>query len=123
MDLINKEASFNKSKQGDENEYIYQLASYKFDYVSMHLYRDGKIKKLTFKEAELLKLFCLFLNNILSREYLLKTIWGNDDYFLGRSMDVYIARLRKYLKDDKSIAIVTFRSVGFKLEIKTRKTT
>ena len=120
IDYINREKSINKYKVSNENEYVFQLASYKFNYTGMLLYRGDKEKILSFKEAELLKLLCQNLNKLLSREFLLKTIWGNDDYFLGRSMDVFISRLRKHLKNDKTITIVSIRSRGFKLEVKKK---
>jgi DNA-binding response OmpR family regulator len=115
IDYINREKRINKYKLSDGN--IFQIASYKFNYTGMLLYKGDKEKRLSFKEAELLKLFCLNLNNVLTREYILNTIWGNDDYFLGRSMDVYISKLRKHLKDDNAVKIVTFRSRGYMLEI------
>jgi DNA-binding response OmpR family regulator len=118
IDYINREKSINKYKVSDENNYVFHLASYKFDYISMLLHHDEEKQRLTFKEAELLKLLCLNLNNVVTREFILKTIWGNDDYFLGRSMDVFISRLRKHLKNDKTITIVSIRSRGFKLEVK-----
>lgn len=77
----------------------------------------GKTKeKLTLKEAQLLKYFIINKNKILAREDILTEIWGEDDYFLGRSMDVFISRLRKYISDDKSIDIRTVRGTGFILE-------
>ena len=74
-------------------------------------------KLLTKKEAELLKLLCLNRNGILERETALKLAWGEDDYFLGRSMDVFISKLRKYLKADSKIKITNVHGVGFKLEV------
>jgi DNA-binding response OmpR family regulator len=77
----------------------------------------GKTKeKLTLKEAQLLKYFIVNKNKILAREDILTEIWGEDDYFLGRSMDVFISRLRKYVSDDKNIDIRTVRGTGFILE-------
>ena len=81
---------------------------------------DSNIK-LTLKEAQLLKYFIINKNNILAREDILTEIWGEDDYFLGRSMDVFISRLRKYVTDDKSIDIRTVRGTGFILEEITDK--
>jgi DNA-binding response OmpR family regulator len=108
----------NKNRLKNRDKYVLTLSSYHYDYVGMLLIRDGQKQKLTFTEAELLKLFCINTNNILTREYLLETIWGeNYDYFLGRSLDVYISKLRKHLKDDTSVKIVTIRSRGYKLEI------
>jgi len=73
-------------------------------------------EKLTLKEAQLLKYFIINRNKILAREDILTEIWGEDDYFLGRSMDVFISRLRKYISDDKKIDIRTVRGTGFILE-------
>ncbi len=78
---------------------------------------SGNIKeKLTLKEAQLLKYFMVNKNKILAREDILTEIWGEDDYFLGRSMDVFISRLRKYISEDKNIDIRTVRGTGFMLE-------
>lgn len=78
---------------------------------------SGSIKeKLTLKEAQLLKYFIVNKNKILAREDILTEIWGEDDYFLGRSMDVFISRLRKYISEDKNIDIRTVRGTGFILE-------
>jgi len=76
---------------------------------------DSK-EKLTLKEAQLLKFFIVNKNKILAREDILTEIWGEDDYFLGRSMDVFISRLRKYISEDKNIDIRTVRGTGFILE-------
>jgi len=70
------------------------------------------------KENELLKMLSEYKNDKLERELALKKIWGNDNYFNGRSMDVYIAKLRKYLKDDPSVEIVNIHGEGFMLDIK-----
>ena len=75
----------------------------------------GAQQKLTTKEAELLKLLCLHANDVLDRNFALKTIWNDDNYFNGRSMDVYIAKLRKYLKEDTSVELINVHGKGFKL--------
>lgn len=77
-----------------------------------------KSTKLTTKEAELLKLLAHNVNKIVDRDVALKSIWGNDNYFTGRSMDVYITKLRKYLKEDEQIEIVNIHGQGFKLIVK-----
>ena len=78
---------------------------------------SGKTKeKLTLKEAQLMKYFIVNKNKILAREDILTEIWGEDDYFLGRSMDVFISRLRKYISEDSNIDIRTVRGTGFILE-------
>ncbi len=102
---------------GDEDE-IYDIGKYLFDYRNMTLTLAEETRTLTRKEAGLLKLLCLNKNNLLQREKALKTIWGENDYFIGRSMDVFIAKLRKYLKDDPAISITNVHGMGFKLEIK-----
>jgi DNA-binding response OmpR family regulator len=73
-------------------------------------------EKLTLKEGQLLKYFIINKNRILAREDILTEIWGEDDYFLGRSMDVFISRLRKYISEDKNVDIRTVRGTGFILE-------
>jgi len=78
-------------------------------------------EKLTLKEAMLLKYFIINKNKILAREDILTEIWGEDDYFLGRSMDVFISRLRKYISEDKNIDIRTVRGTGFILEEMNRE--
>jgi DNA-binding response OmpR family regulator len=73
-------------------------------------------EKLTIKEAQLLRYFIINKNKVLAREDILTEIWGEDDYFLGRSMDVFISRIRKYLSEDKNLDIRTVRGTGFILE-------
>src|SRR4030042_2036906 len=83
---------------------------------TLELISGNTREKLTLKEAQLLKYFIINKNKILTREDILNEIWGEDDYFLGRSMDVFISRLRKYISDDKNIDIRTVRGTGFILE-------
>lgn len=97
---------------------FYAIGRYIFDYKNLILRIDDKEKVLTRKENALLKLLIENQNQLLPREVALKTVWGNDDYFIGRSMDVFITKLRKYLKDDPSIFITNVHGTGFKLEIK-----
>jgi two-component system, OmpR family, response regulator len=97
---------------------VYKLGKYIFDNDNMVLKIGNEVNVLTRKENALLKLLYDNRNQILTREIALKSIWGSDDYFIGRSMDVFIAKLRKYLKDDPSISITNIHGTGFKLEIK-----
>ncbi|MEI8205195.1 MAG: helix-turn-helix domain-containing protein, partial [Bacteroidota bacterium] len=76
---------------------------------------EGESKKLTTKESELLNLLAANANNILERNFALKTIWVDDNYFNARSMDVYITKLRKLLKDDQNVAIINIHGKGYKL--------
>lgn len=85
-------------------------------YNTLELIYGNSKEKLTLKEAQLIKYFIINKNKMLTREDILTEIWGEDDYFLGRSMDVFISRLRKYLSEDKNIDIRTVRGTGFILE-------
>lgn len=95
----------------------YKLGTLRFAYNELKIYGDKETTSLTQREADLLKFFVLHLNKILKREELLLNVWGKDDYFLGRSMDVFITKLRKYLKPDPNIALETIHGVGFRLQI------
>lgn len=101
----------------DHDQKIFSIGRYKFNYQEKMLMMDDKQVSLTNKQAELLRLLYLNRNKLLKRETALKTIWGEDDYFMGRSMDVHIAKLRKLLKDDPEISITNIHGAGFKLEI------
>ena len=95
---------------------VFQLGRYSFDYLKQTLSMEGKtVAKLTTKESELLYLLCRRHNEILERNYALKSIWASDNYFNARSMDVYITRLRKYFKDDPSVKILNVHGKGYKL--------
>lgn len=91
------------------------IGAYTFDPANYSITKDGQSTQLTERESALLKLFIDNKNTILKREKILTDIWGNDDYFLGRSMDVFISRLRKIFKDDESIRIENIPRIGFKL--------
>jgi DNA-binding response OmpR family regulator len=94
------------------------LGKFTFNYPEQTLQIGDDIKKLTKKESALLRLLCIHKGEILQRNSILRIIWGSDDYFLGRSMDVFITKLRKYLSDDENVTINNIHGVGFKLEIK-----
>lgn len=96
---------------------IYRIGSYVFDPNNMTLSDKVDSRTLTKKEAALLQLLSENKNRMVTREHALKTIWGDDDYFIGRSMDVFITKLRKYLKNDKNVKIANIHGSGFKLEI------
>jgi DNA-binding response OmpR family regulator len=98
-----------------KNNESYTIGGYSFDALKQILvYKDQTIK-LTTKESELLELLCRHGNEILERNFALKTIWTDDNYFNARSMDVYITRLRKYLKKDPSVKILNVHGRGYKL--------
>jgi two-component system, OmpR family, response regulator VicR len=101
--------------QNDTEKQQFQIGNYFFDYDRQLLTLNGQSQKLTSKEAELLRLLALNMNQMLDRTYALKAIWNDDSYFNARSMDVYIAKLRKYLKGDPHVQILTMHRTGFKL--------
>jgi DNA-binding response OmpR family regulator len=94
----------------------FKISSTVLKFNTLELICGDTKEKLTLKEALLLKYFIINKNKILAREDILTEIWGEDDYFLGRSMDVFISRLRKYISEDKNIDIRTVRGTGFMLE-------
>jgi two-component system, OmpR family, response regulator len=94
---------------------VFKLGKYVFDYSHQTLTLKDEAQKLTSKEAELLKLLAENLNAVLDRSIALNRIWNDDSYFNARSMDVYIAKLRKYLKDDPDIELLNVHGIGFKL--------
>ncbi|RLD38539.1 MAG: DNA-binding response regulator [Bacteroidetes bacterium] len=96
---------------------IFEIGKYNFDHENMVLYFEETEKTLTRKEAALLKLLCKNKNQLVTRDFALKQIWGSNDYFIGRSMDVFIAKLRKMLNKDPNINIKNIHGTGFKLEI------
>ena len=94
---------------------LYQIGRFTFDTQKQLLTIGDKQTKLTTKESELLGLLCAHANEILQRDFALKTIWIDDNYFNARSMDVYITKLRKHLKEDESIEIINIHGKGYKL--------
>jgi DNA-binding response OmpR family regulator len=96
---------------------FFALGKYHFDFSNLTLQHPAGNKTLTQKEADVLRLLCLHKERVLKREEILNLVWGDDDYFMGRSMDVFISKLRKYLKEDPEVRIVNFHGVGFKLEV------
>lgn len=106
-------------KGGNElNSTIFEIGTYTFDYENFTLTHVNFKKTLTRKEAEILKILTAHINNVVEREIVLNSVWGQDDYFVGRSLDVFITKLRKYLSEDTSIQIQNVHGVGFKLEVK-----
>ena len=96
---------------------IYHLGRFTFDVNKQTLVIDGETTKLTTKEAELLSLLCTHTNEILQRDFALKSIWIDDNYFNARSMDVYITKLRKLLKADPEVEIINIHGKGYKMVI------
>ena len=111
------EAILKRTKNVDKDQKVYQVGSYTFDSEKQTLTLDDKVQKLTTKESDLLKLLCMNQNAVLERNFALKSIWIDDNYYNARSMDVYVTKLRKYLKDDPGIQILNIHGKGFKLII------
>ena len=100
-----------------EDEKVYNIGLYRYDKDNQILSISGKEKSLTKKEAQILRLLYKYKNQVISREIILKGVWGQDDYFVGRSLDVFITKLRKYFSEDPRILISNLHGVGFKFEI------
>lgn len=93
----------------------FEIGKYKFDYTAQLIINENSQQKVSTKEAELLRLLCLKKNEVLTREEALITIWHDDNYFNGRSMDVFLSKLRKYLKEDPKVEIINVHGKGYKL--------
>lgn len=116
---LRMEAILRRTGNGTEpDKEEYTIGPFKFNYLE-HSLSSPKLgeKHLTKREAEVLKMLCQYQNKILRREVALKSIWGDDDYFMGRSMDVYITKLRKLLKTEEGVSIINVHNTGFKLDI------
>ena len=105
-----------KKLQSDAAE-EFTLGNLRFASNELKIYTGTEATALTQREADLLKFFAMHPNKILKREEVLLNVWGKDDYFLGRSMDVFITKLRKYLKADPGIILETIHGVGFRLQV------
>jgi two-component system, OmpR family, response regulator len=112
IEAILRRTTGNTNVQGEE---VYLIGTYTFTPLNQTLIFQETIIKLTTKESELLLLLVKHKNNILERNYALKTIWIDDNYFNARSMDVYITKLRKYLKSDPLVEIINIHGKGYKL--------
>jgi DNA-binding response OmpR family regulator len=111
--ILKRNEEMNRTGEATE----YDLGRYHFNPKLRELAIGGRTQTLSPKENELLKMLSEFKNDLLPREQALKRIWGSDTYFNGRSMDVYIAKLRKYLKEDENIEIVNIHGNGFRLVV------
>lgn len=105
----------NQNNAGGEIPDKFEIGKYHFDYTLQSIKHEDAVQKLSTKEAELLRLLCLKKNQVLTREEALLSIWHDDNYFNGRSMDVFLSKLRKYLKDDPSVEILNVHGKGYKL--------
>ncbi len=92
-----------------------KIGNYFFDFQKLSLTNQSQRHSLTYREAEVLKYMAERPNQVIRREDLLKAVWGDDDYFMGRSLDVFISRLRKFLADDNTVRIENIHRIGFRL--------
>jgi DNA-binding response OmpR family regulator len=100
---------------GDETKF--QIGAFLFDAANFELKNGGDAQSLTSRESDILKMLVVNRDRVLKREEILMQVWGDDDYFLGRSLDVFISKLRKYLRDDSNVQITNHHGVGFRLEV------
>ncbi|MCB9189102.1 MAG: response regulator transcription factor [Flavobacteriales bacterium] len=115
--LLRIEALLKRSGSLLKSRDVHQLGEYQFNVNNYTLDHKGELKKLTKKEADILKILAEQKGKVVERELILNMVWGDDSYFNGRSLDVFITKLRKYLKEDPSISINNIHGVGFSLEV------
>ncbi|HTH82833.1 MAG TPA: response regulator transcription factor [Mucilaginibacter sp.] len=104
-----------EKKEEQQQPSYFEIGGYAFDYTTQIITINGTQQKLSTKEAELLRLLCIRKNEVLTREEALLNIWHDDNYFNGRSMDVFLSKIRKYLKDDPDVEIINVHGKGYKL--------
>ncbi len=117
--LLRINALLKRTSQQNQNEEpkptVFEIGSYTFDFQQQIIAREDQQQKVSTKEAELLRLLCLKINDVLTREEALLQIWHDDNYFNGRSMDVFLSKLRKYLREDPKVEIINVHGKGYKL--------
>lgn len=115
--------SNNITGEKSESSKIKKIGRFLFLPDELTLSFEGEARKLTIKEMELIKYFSENANKVLNRNEILEKVWGSNDYFLGRSLDVFISRLRKYFKPDPNIKIVNLHGIGFRFSVKKEENT
>jgi DNA-binding response OmpR family regulator len=95
---------------------IFQIGKYLFDYKNLTLTRGSNVRRITRREADILQMLCINEGQLVKRDDILISIWGSNDYFNGRSLDVFITKLRKYLKDDPKVILENIHGVGYELK-------
>ena len=116
--ILRMEVFLRRTKKLHSEETVtYQVGKLRFSFTDLKIYVDDQTINLTQKEADLLLFLCKHPNKILKREEVLLNVWGKDDYFLGRSMDVFITKLRKHFKADPTIILETIHGIGFRFNV------
>jgi len=115
INALLKRVAVKETPEPGSAQTIFQIGDYTFDYTTQLINYKGQQQKLSTKEAELLQLLCLKKNAVLTREEALLSIWHDDNYFNGRSMDVFLSKLRKYLREDPKVEILNVHGKGYKL--------
>jgi DNA-binding response OmpR family regulator len=118
--LMRMEVFLRRTKKLQSDHMVeYKIGKLRFLFNDLKIFNDSEVSNLTQKEADLLKFLCEHPNRILRREEVLLNVWGKDDYFLGRSMDVFITKLRKHFKADPDVILETIHGVGFRFNTPT----
>jgi DNA-binding response OmpR family regulator len=115
INALLKRVAVKETPESGAAQTLFQIGDYSFDYTTQLIDYKGQQQKLSTKEAELLQLLCLKKNAVLTREEALLSIWHDDNYFNGRSMDVFLSKLRKYLREDPKVEILNVHGKGYKL--------
>lgn len=115
--LLRIKAILKRSVKSHEEDCIYNIGDFKFDCKNLELRSPKEKRRMTKRESDVLQMLCENMNEIVKREEMLTKIWGENDYFNGRSLDVFITKLRKYLKADEKIKIENIHGVGFVLSV------
>lgn len=113
--LLRIEVFLKRTRKVEDSQPVeFKVGGLNFNFNDLILYNDQEKHQLTQREADLLRYLCLNANRVLKREEILLNVWGKEDYFLGRSMDVFITKIRKHLKDQAGVELQTIHGIGFK---------
>jgi DNA-binding response OmpR family regulator len=116
--VLRMEVFLKRTRKAPLPQHTFAIGHFLFNYSNLLLTYAGHTIHLTQKEADILRMFCQHPNQVLKRQDILNAIWGDDDYFIGRSLDVFISKLRKYMKEDARITIDNLHGIGFRMTIR-----
>lgn len=117
--MIRLEALLQRPAAGMTEETVFTLGRFEFDSVRQELRHGTEKIQLSGRESDLLRLFARNSNRLISKQFILTEVWGHDDYFNSRNLDVYVSRLRKYLSTEPTLSIINIRGAGYKLVVST----